>query len=119
RQVLGAAGWTVQDCYWFIGGWGRPLVWLGQLTWPHIFRRFKCPICLKYKIVSSDKMDLHLVMCLPKPRITYNENELSKDAGKCAICLEEIQQGDTQEQLPYLCIHLKGCTDEWFEEILP
>ncbi|NXS44965.1 ZNRF2 ligase, partial [Balaeniceps rex] len=31
---------------------------------------FKCPVCSKF--VSSDEMDLHLVMCLTKPRITYN-----------------------------------------------
>ncbi|KAL8165467.1 UNVERIFIED_CONTAM: hypothetical protein K2H54_045632 [Gekko kuhli] len=32
---------------------------------------FKCPVCSKF--VSSDEMDLHLVMCLTKPRITYND----------------------------------------------
>lgn len=31
---------------------------------------FKCPVSSKF--VSSDEMDLHLVMCLTKPRITYN-----------------------------------------------
>lgn len=34
------------------------------------FIGFKCPVCSKF--VSSDEMDLHLVMCLTKPRITYN-----------------------------------------------
>ncbi|CAM2105647.1 unnamed protein product [Caretta caretta] len=75
--------------------------------------RFKCPVCSKF--VSSDEMDLHLVMCLTKPRITYNEDVLSKDAGECAICLEELQQGDTIARLPCLCIYHKGCIDEWFE----
>ncbi|XP_009469915.1 PREDICTED: E3 ubiquitin-protein ligase ZNRF2 [Nipponia nippon] len=74
---------------------------------------FKCPVCSKF--VSSDEMDLHLVMCLTKPRITYNEDVLSKDAGECAICLEELQQGDTIARLPCLCIYHKGCIDEWFE----
>lgn len=60
-------------------------------------------------------MDLHLVMCLTKPRITYNEDVLSKDTGECAICLEELQQGDTIARLPCLCIYHKGCIDEWFE----
>ncbi|KAF7247900.1 E3 ubiquitin-protein ligase ZNRF2 [Varanus komodoensis] len=67
---------------------------------------FKCPVCSKF--VSSDEMDLHLVMCLTKPRITYNEDVLSKDAGECAICLEELQQGDTIARLPCLCIYHKG-----------
>ncbi|KAA8577805.1 hypothetical protein FQN60_011540, partial [Etheostoma spectabile] len=31
-------------------------------------------------------MDLHLVLCLTKPRVTYNEDVLAKDAGECAIC---------------------------------
>ncbi|KAK2517156.1 hypothetical protein Q9233_013357 [Columba guinea] len=67
---------------------------------------FKCPVCSKF--VSSDEMDLHLVMCLTKPRITYNEDVLGKDAGECAICLEELQQGDTIARLPCLCIYHKG-----------
>nr|XP_048296084.1 E3 ubiquitin-protein ligase ZNRF2 [Myodes glareolus] len=74
---------------------------------------FKCPVCSKF--VPSDEMDLHLVMCLTKPRITYNEDVLSKDAGECAICLEELQQGDTIARLPCLCVYHKGCIDEWFE----
>ncbi|KAI9544978.1 E3 ubiquitin-protein ligase znrf2, partial [Dissostichus eleginoides] len=74
---------------------------------------FKCPVCSKF--VSSDEMDLHLVLCLTKPRVTYNEDVLTKDAGECAICLEELQQGDTIARLPCLCIYHKGCIDEWFE----
>ncbi|NXP17222.1 ZNRF2 ligase, partial [Scytalopus superciliaris] len=42
------------------------------------------------------------------------EDVLSKDAGECAICLEELQQGDTIARLPCLCIYHK-CIDEWFE----
>ncbi|XP_044534805.1 E3 ubiquitin-protein ligase ZNRF2 [Gracilinanus agilis] len=80
---------------------------------PHMFGGFKCPVCSKF--VPSDEMDLHLVMCLTKPRITYNEDVLSKDAGECAICLEELLQGDTIARLPCLCIYHKGCIDEWFE----
>lgn len=34
------------------------------------FSGFKCPVCSKF--VSSDEMDLHLVLCLTKPRVTYN-----------------------------------------------
>ncbi|NWS45297.1 ZNRF2 ligase, partial [Probosciger aterrimus] len=59
------------------------------------------------------------------------EDVLSKDAGECAICLEDLQQGDTIARLPCLCIYHKGqiinvscfhfclvsnsCIDEWFE----
>ncbi|XP_068092352.1 E3 ubiquitin-protein ligase ZNRF2 isoform X2 [Hyperolius riggenbachi] len=75
--------------------------------------RFKCPVCSKF--IPTDEMDLHLVMCLTKPRITYNEDVLSKDAGECTICLEDLQQGDTIARLPCLCIYHKGCIDEWFE----
>lgn len=80
---------------------------------PHLFGGFKCPVCSKF--VSSDEMDLHLVLCLTKPRVTYNEDVLTKDAGECAICLEELTQGDTIARLPCLCIYHKGCIDEWFE----
>ncbi|XP_019581748.2 E3 ubiquitin-protein ligase ZNRF2 isoform X3 [Rhinolophus sinicus] len=98
------------------GGPGGPRLVIGSLPAhlsPHMFGGFKCPVCSKF--VPSDEMDLHLVMCLTKPRITYNEDVLSKDAGECAICLEELQQGDTIARLPCLCIYHKGCIDEWFE----
>ncbi|KAM8870262.1 E3 ubiquitin-protein ligase znrf2 isoform 2-T2 [Spinachia spinachia] len=45
----------------------------------------------------------------------FGEDVLSKDAGECAICLEELVQGDTIGRLPCLCIYHKGCIDEWFE----
>lgn len=98
------------------GGHGGPRLLIGSLPAhlsPHLFGGFKCPVCSKF--VSSDEMDLHLVMCLTKPRVTYNEDVLSKDAGECAICLEELVQGDTIARLPCLCIYHKGCIDEWFE----
>ncbi|XP_064200168.1 E3 ubiquitin-protein ligase znrf2 [Anguilla rostrata] len=98
------------------GGQGAPRLLIGSLPAhlsPHLFGGFKCPVCSKF--VSSDEMDLHLVMCLTKPRVTYNEDVLSKDAGECAICLEDLVQGDTIARLPCLCIYHKGCIDEWFE----
>lgn len=97
-------------------GHGGPRLLIGSLPAhlsPHLFGGFKCPVCSKF--VSSDEMDLHLVMCLTKPRVTYNEDVLSKDVGECAICLEELVQGDTIARLPCLCIYHKGCIDEWFE----
>ncbi|XP_054582020.1 E3 ubiquitin-protein ligase ZNRF2 isoform X3 [Eptesicus fuscus] len=45
----------------------------------------------------------------------FGEDVLSKDTGECAICLEDLQQGDTIARLPCLCIYHKGCIDEWFE----
>lgn len=97
-------------------GHGGPRLLIGSLPShlsPHLFGGFKCPVCSKF--VSTDEMDLHLVMCLTKPRITYNEDVLTKDAGECAICLEELTQGDTIARLPCLCIYHKACIDEWFE----
>ncbi|XP_041039721.1 E3 ubiquitin-protein ligase znrf2-like isoform X4 [Carcharodon carcharias] len=91
------------------GGQPAPRLLIGSLPAhlsPHLFGGFKCPVCSKF--VSSDEMDLHLVMCLTKPRVTYNEDVLSKDTGECAICLEELQQGDTIARLPCLCIYHKG-----------
>ncbi|XP_068179618.1 E3 ubiquitin-protein ligase znrf2 [Antennarius striatus] len=98
------------------GGRDGPRLVIGSLPAhlsPHLFGGFKCPVCSKF--VSSDEMDLHLVLCLTKPRVTYNEDVLTKDAGECAICLEELVQGDTIARLPCLCIYHKGCIDEWFE----
>ncbi|TSO47155.1 E3 ubiquitin-protein ligase znrf2 [Bagarius yarrelli] len=68
--------------------------------------RFHCPVCSKF--VASDEIDLHLVMCLTKPRLTYNEDVLMKDSGECAICLDDMTQGDTIARLPCLCIYHKG-----------
>ncbi|MGH0124529.1 UNVERIFIED_CONTAM: hypothetical protein FKN15_074127 [Acipenser sinensis] len=82
-----------------------------------IVYEFKCPVCSKF--VSSDEMDLHLVMCLTKPRITYNEDVLTKDAGECAICLEELVQGDTIARLPCLCIYHKGFPTSLLKQICP
>lgn len=45
--------------------------WIFRIAWISFsFLGFKCPVCSKF--VPSDEMDLHLVMCLTKPRITYN-----------------------------------------------
>lgn len=37
---------------------------------------FKCPICSKS--VASDEMEMHFIMCLSKPRLSYN----GKGAGR-------------------------------------
>ncbi|XP_057692036.1 E3 ubiquitin-protein ligase znrf1 isoform X1 [Corythoichthys intestinalis] len=75
--------------------------------------RFKCPVCSKS--VASSEMEVHFIMCLSKPRLSYNDDVLARDAGECVICLEELQQGDTIARLPCLCIYHKSCIDSWFE----
>ncbi|NXY35746.1 ZNRF1 ligase, partial [Pomatorhinus ruficollis] len=51
-----------------------------------------------------------LLPCPPLP-----DDVLTKDAGECVICLEELLQGDTIARLPCLCIYHKSCIDSWFE----
>ncbi|KAF7242803.1 E3 ubiquitin-protein ligase ZNRF1 [Varanus komodoensis] len=77
---------------------------------------FKCPICSKS--VASDEMEMHFIMCLSKPRLSYNDDVLTKDAGECVICLEELLQGDTIARLPCLCIYHKRFLVR-SEQILP
>ncbi|XP_069762634.1 E3 ubiquitin-protein ligase znrf2 isoform X2 [Narcine bancroftii] len=58
-------------------GHGAPRLLIGSLPAhlsPRLFGGFKCPVCSKF--VSTDEMDLHLVMCLTKPRVTYNAGKL-------------------------------------------
>ncbi|XP_026273843.1 E3 ubiquitin-protein ligase ZNRF1 isoform X2 [Frankliniella occidentalis] len=73
----------------------------------------KCPVCSKF--VLSDDIECHIVMCLTKPRLSYNEDVLTDDKGECVICLEDLLQGDTIARLPCLCIYHKNCIDRWFE----
>ncbi|XP_061838297.1 E3 ubiquitin-protein ligase znrf2-like [Nerophis lumbriciformis] len=80
---------------------------------PRLLTGFHCPVCSKF--MASDEIEKHLLMCFSKSRLTYNKDILSRDSGECAICLEELEQGDTIARLPCLCIYHKGCIDEWFE----
>lgn len=73
----------------------------------------KCPVCSKF--VPPDDVECHLVMCLTKPRIIYNEDVLAENKGECVICLEDMLQGNTIARLPCLCIYHKGCIDAWFK----
>lgn len=80
---------------------------------PLRFFDIKCPVC--HKVVPSDDVEYHLVVCLTRPRLTYNDDVLSEDKGECAICFEEMSQGDTIARLPCLCVYHKGCIDSWFK----
>lgn len=37
---------------------------------------FKCPICSKS--VASDEMEMHFIMCLSKPRLSYNGKDWAR-----------------------------------------
>ncbi|XP_043258674.1 E3 ubiquitin-protein ligase ZNRF2 isoform X2 [Colletes gigas] len=65
----------------------------------------KCPVCSKF--ILPDDIECHLVMCLTKPRLSYNEDVLSDEKGECVICLEDLQPGDVIARLPCLCIYHK------------
>ncbi|ENN78604.1 hypothetical protein YQE_04971, partial [Dendroctonus ponderosae] len=90
---------------------------LASELWGHSFviseKGIKCPVCSKF--VVPDDIECHLVMCLTKPRLSYNEDILTDDKGECVICLEELSQGDVIARLPCLCIYHKTCIDKWFE----
>jgi len=74
----------------------------------------RCPIC--NKTLLPDDIEVHLVMCLTRPRINYNEDVLieAKDE-ECVICLEEMEAGQIIARLPCLCIYHKQCIDKWFQ----
>lgn len=92
---------------------GRVLVAHSLPTQLWSFNGIKCPVCSKF--VLPDDVECHLVMCLTKPRISYNEDVLTEDKGECVICLDDLKQGDTIARLPCLCIYHKSCIDSWFE----
>lgn len=76
-------------------------------------RDIKCPMC--HKQVPSEDVEVHLVMCLTRPVLSYNDDILTVNKGECAICLEEMDVGNQIARLPCLCIYHKGCIDEWFK----
>ncbi|KXJ08578.1 E3 ubiquitin-protein ligase ZNRF2 [Exaiptasia diaphana] len=74
----------------------------------------KCPVCSK--VVISEDIELHLVVCLTKPRLSYNEDVLQINSEECAICLDDMRKGETIARLPCLCIYHKCCIDLWFQK---
>ncbi|XP_059469574.1 E3 ubiquitin-protein ligase ZNRF2 isoform X1 [Neocloeon triangulifer] len=95
-------------------GISTPRVYAAHSLPSHIWslNGIKCPVCSKF--VLPDDIECHLVMCLTKPRLSYNEDVLSETKGECVICFEELEQGDTIARLPCLCIYHKQCIDQWF-----
>jgi E3 ubiquitin-protein ligase ZNRF1/2 len=74
-------------------------------------RDLKCFVC--NKIIPADDVEAHIMMCLTKPRLTYNEDVLQDEKGECIICFEELQKGQTIARLQCLCIYHKHCIDSW------
>jgi len=62
-----------------------------------------------------DDIECHLVMCLTKPRLSYNEDVLTEEKGECVICLEDLLKGHVIARLPCLCVYHKSCIDQWFD----
>ncbi|KPJ20445.1 E3 ubiquitin-protein ligase ZNRF2 [Papilio machaon] len=95
---------------------GECVICLEELCAGDTIARLPC-LCIyhKGKFVLPDDIECHLVMCLTRPRLSYNEDVLSDAKGECVICLEELCAGDTIARLPCLCIYHKGCIDQWFE----
>jgi len=75
-------------------------------------RDVPCPVC--NKTIPSDSFDKHILQCLSKPRIDYNEDTLTEDKGECVICLDDLLEGQKIARLPCLCIYHKSCIDNWF-----
>lgn len=73
----------------------------------------KCPVCNKR--IGSDEIESHLITCLSKPRVSYNEDVLKADAGECIICFDDMCAGEYIARLPCLCIYHKKCIDDWFQ----
>lgn len=92
--------------------WNHNLNSLAQ-SLPFFFgvRDFKCFVCNKQ--IPADDVEAHIMMCLTKPRLTYNEDVLTDDKGECIICFEELEKGQTIARLQCLCIYHKHCIDDW------
>ena len=75
----------------------------------------KCPVCNK-TVRCIDDFEVHVVMCLTRPKLTYNEETVEEEREEeCIICLEDFVVGETIARLPCLCVYHKHCLDEWFK----
>lgn len=70
---------------------------------------FKCPICSKS--VASDEMEMHFIMCLSKPRLSYNGKGWQPGAagGTAPRCLgtQTLASGGAGRRLGQAC--QEGC----------
>jgi len=82
---------------------------------PFVTAEIKCPVCNKR--IGTSEIESHLLACLSKPRVSYNEDTLKSDAGECIICFDDMIAGEHIARLPCLCIYHKKCLDEWFQRI--
>lgn len=74
-------------------------------------RDFKCFVCSK--TIPADDVEAHIMMCLTKPRLKYNEDVLADNKGECIICFEELEKGQKIARLQCLCIYHKHCIESW------
>jgi len=97
--------------------WLRERSQVSQSLPPYLIapmRDSKCQMC--GKLIPAEDIEVHFVMCLTKPRVTYNEDVMSSTSGECSICLEDLEEGDAIARLPCLCIYHKDCIDQWFKK---
>ena len=68
--------------------------------------------------IESDDPEIHLLMCLTRTKLHYNEDRITSKTKKlgeeCTICLEELKEDDLVARLPCLCVYHKDCIDQWF-----
>jgi len=83
---------------------------------PHYFYRKDAVCSMCGKMIPAEDVEVHFVMCITKPRVSYNEDELTHDAGECSICLEEMEKGDKIARLPCLCVYHIECIEQWFKK---
>ncbi|CAF4164237.1 unnamed protein product [Rotaria socialis] len=72
-------------------------------------RDASCPVC--NKTIPNDSFDKHILQCLSKPRIDYNEDTLTENKGECVICLDDLLEGQKIARLPCLCIYHKSALE--------
>jgi E3 ubiquitin-protein ligase ZNRF1/2 len=94
--------------------WNHNMSSLAQ-SLPFFFgvRDFKCFVCSKQ--IPADDVEAHIMMCLTKPKLTYNDDILNDNKGECIICFEELEKGQTIARLQCLCIYHKHCIENWLQ----
>ncbi|KAG7255335.1 hypothetical protein CRUP_035656, partial [Coryphaenoides rupestris] len=88
---------------------------LEDLSQGDTIARLPC-LCVYHKGCIDEWFELTRISIMDNSvRREPQEDVLTKDGAECAICLEDLSQGDTIARLPCLCVYHKGCIDEWFE----